>query len=371
MTIRPRGTVSLPLVPQRGMDILPWLRDCHRSLQQLRDRVIEVPNSKRGSKSHNPFDVSLRAVPDTDPVEYQVLVQDGWINERIPGVPIYPQNATPLYKPANILWGEDGASEDPPKEATDRREFPITIGQQVSVVVYVKATSEIGPPDPQDPVDPEDPTEPAEIKIEEEDEDSLYFIPPCADDQEGAAGEFHYKMAVLRDADAAHSGPWLEHFLAGSHIDHFGVFLHENGANPAPTGSGRVLKEYDPELNQYIYRLIEQGGELTVTENEGGIEIRGNEFDGSIEISVDGGSVQSLATVVDGLITEVNPVDIPLPDAFPGGLWGTFIWENYETNNFLELTFSNGLLTAAAATGLAGAGTEASPYGAGFESDSP
>ena len=364
--------IKMPPRVMKGQDITAeWANSIREAVWRLTMRGGPDIPAPRARKAHNPFDVLLEAVPDTDPVEYQVLVQDGWVNERIPGVNDPVTNATAVHKPHNILWGADGASESPVKAATDRREFPITIDQQVSILVYVNAEGGIELPSGN--TDPG----PTSIVVETEDEKSIHYVPPRPVDSDvGIAGEYHYKLAVLRDADATHSAPWLEIFLAGSHLDHFRDLPILDNSAAAAANIGRPFFKYKKDINTYLFRSLDAtAGQLEIEEidtaDDGAINIRGNSFDGEIEISVDGGSAQSLATVVDGLITEVNPVDIPLPDAFPGGLWGTFIWENYETNNFLELTFSNGALTGMTASASTGAGTEASPYAAGFESDSP
>jgi hypothetical protein len=58
----------------------------------------------------------------------------------------------------------------------------------------------------------------------------------------------------------------------------------------------------------------------------------------------------------------------------PAGLYGTFHWSYTDVlgggldSNYLELTFANGQLTAAAGTLLTGMGTVGSPYAGNFDS---
>jgi hypothetical protein len=241
---------------------------------------------------------------------------DGCINERIPGVQDPPVNATAVRKPWNILWGADTT---PPQLATDRRTFPITIGQQVSVLVNVAAEGNIELPAGA----PGTTLGPIEIAVEEEDEKSIHYVPPRpVDYDEGAAGVYHYKLAVLRDKDATHSGPWLELFLAGSHLSHFAELPILDNLTGAAEDIGRVFKEYDPETNTYQFRAIDTSeGELVITENEDGLALRGNSKDGTLTITIEGESPVTALTWVDGLVDQEGTTDIAIPaqEEFPGG----------------------------------------------------
>jgi len=48
MIIRPRGTVTLPRRSHAGLALIGWCKEVDRALQQLRDRVFEVPAGGRG-----------------------------------------------------------------------------------------------------------------------------------------------------------------------------------------------------------------------------------------------------------------------------------------------------------------------------------
>ena len=292
-----------------------WANSLREAVWRLTMRgTPEIIRPRGKGSSPNPFDVTLITIPGETPEDdptFKIRVHDGWVNERIPGVQDPPVNATAVHKPWNILWGDDAT---PPQLATDRRTFDITIGQQVSILVNVAAEGNIALPSGAPP----ETLGPTEIAVEEEDEDSVYWVPPCADDEEGAAGVFHYKMAVLRDADATHSGPWLEIFLAGSHLDHGGEFLVDNVSNPAPSGSGRVVKEYKEDANKFLFRLIKEGGQLKVNEEEDGIEVRGNEVSKYTEWKDEGASEGTKLEFDDGLRTTNEDQTILLPVVVAG-----------------------------------------------------
>jgi hypothetical protein len=315
-----------PRKPSLRMDVLAW---CLRMWEYVRESRVSVGPGLRLSRTSSgtiislegrrkgsggklpPFHVILKTEGTGEELSYSVNVADGWVNERIPGVQSPPSNATAVHKPFNILWGDDATAPDLP---TDRRKFPLSVGQQVSVLVNVVAEGQVGLPDDHPP----ETLGPTEIAIEEEDTDSVHWVPPCADDAEGSGGVFHYKLAVLRAADATHPTPWLEYFLSGSHIDHYGAFLLENAANPGPAGSARVLKEYDEQANKYVFRLIKKGGQLKVNEESDGIEIRGNEVSKWAEWKDEGASTGDKLEWDDGLMTTNENKTILLPVVVAG-----------------------------------------------------
>jgi len=133
--------------------------------------ILDPAKVRRATNKPNPFDVTLITGGTAEAPTYKVRVWDGWINERIPGVNDPATNATAVHKPWNILWGADGASRDPVKLATDHREFPISIGQQVAVLVNVSAEGNVALPDGSTAEGP------TEITVEEEDENSIHWVP--------------------------------------------------------------------------------------------------------------------------------------------------------------------------------------------------
>ena len=232
---------------------------------------INPPRKIAGRKL--PVDVTLRQTGPPAAPTSAVRVEDGWVSELIPGenTPAAPSCA--VHKPFNILWGAEATP--PETESTDRRQFDIAIGDQVSIVVYQDEEGGFGG-------DLAPAGGPVEIVIEPEESSgtpvSVHYNPPGGDVTTGDSGEIHYKLAVLRDIDADHASPWLEYFLAGSHIYvERDLPMLENTSTSGASGPGRVFKEYKPEDNQYKFRTIAKGGQLQVNENADDIEIRGND----------------------------------------------------------------------------------------------
>ncbi len=372
--------IPIPSAISDAKHIGRFSREVRKSVCALRDRSVIVRGGNGqsgGGYKPNPFDVRLIVIPaegEGDPT-YEVMVMDGWVNERIPGVQDPATNATAVHKPWNILWGDDASGD---QLATDRRTFPIAIGDQVSILVNVAAEGNSALPDGSTADGP------TEIAIEDEDEKSIHYVPPRpVDSDEGAAGVYHYKMAVLRDADATHSGPWLELFLAGSHLDHFAELPILDNMSGEADNKGRVFKEYDPETNTYNFRVLDATvGELTITENEDGVEIRGNENDGTLTVTIEGESPATVLEWTDGLIDQSGTTNIDIPAAYepPAGWWGVCSFKHFaevgdtEPYLVLEQTFENGVLTAVAVqepggTLTAVTGTEGAPGTAEFASN--
>jgi len=316
-----RRRMSLPInIPSRIVKdqaiTAAWANQVREAIARLASVKPKKSFGGGGGSKPNPFDVTLIVGGTTEAPTYKVSVADGWVNERIPGVQDPPVNATAVHKPWNILWGTDAVAPD---LGTDRRTFPISIGQQVSVIVNVAAEGNIELPAGA----PGTTLGPTEIAVEAEDEDSVHYVPPRpVDSDTGSAGVYHYKLAVLRAADATHSTPWLEIFLAGSHIDHFAELPILDNLTGAAEDIGRVFKEYDPETNTYTFRAIDTSeGELVVTETEDGLGLRGNSKDGTLTITIDGESPVTALTWVDGLVDQEGTTDIAIPaqEEFPGG----------------------------------------------------
>jgi hypothetical protein len=118
--------------------------------------------------------------------------------------------------------------------------------------------------------------------------------------------------------------------LHTGHIDQFQPSLLDNTASSG--GGAGVLQKFEPTTGKWMLRRIVAGTGVTVTENTNSISIARNAA---------------------------------------SGIWGTFFWtfadELSSFTSTLELTFENGILTAAAGDGT-GDGTEASPYNLQFES---
>jgi hypothetical protein len=219
-------------------------------------------------------------------------VQDGWVNERSP---LSTSNVTFVHKPGNILT--DGV----------RTRFPISIGDQISLVVHVDSSGGLdsGSGDP------------TELAITEEDEASTHYDPPVGDETAGSGGTYYYKLGVLRDADASHASPWIENFLAGSHVDHFRELPKFKKAG----GSYDIFKEFDSTVGQYKTRGLTAGDGITITETSTALEFSIDEeyfdgFSGDVTIrDCDGdplatppidGTIRMRLRVVNGIIVGVN-----------------------------------------------------------------
>lgn len=245
---------------------------------------------------------------------YSVSLTDGWVSEVIPGENTPPAPAGAFHKPFNLLWGDDAVSPNLP---TDRRTFDMSIGQQLSVVVYQDEEGAFGG-------DLAPAGGPVEVVVEDEESSgtavSVHYNPPGGDVITGDSGEIHYKIAVLRDADADHDQPWLEIFLGGSNINVLrDLPMLENTAESAATGIGRVFKEYDPTTNQYKFRPISKGaGQLQVNESADDIEVRGNDktFDVIFMQETDASPTEiARVSFEDGLGMEDENVTVTIPKA--------------------------------------------------------
>lgn len=188
-----------------------------------------------------PFDIT---VFNGSGGSYEVTVQDGWVNERSP---ISSGNVTYCHKPGNIMT------------AGERTRFSIGIGDQVSLVVNVDENGGI------------DSTggDPVEIAITNEDTASTHYDPPVAADT-GSGGVYYYKLGVLRDADATHPTPWIERFLAGSHVSHF----RELPRFKKKAGTYDIFKEFDASAGEYKTKGLTAGEGIDIVDDNNSLEIK-------------------------------------------------------------------------------------------------
>lgn len=164
---------------------------------------------------------------------YKVKFTTGYVNERIPG----DAEALAVNEIKDLKWGGDAPEG---KTAEDPREFTITIGQQASVIVYVDEDGSLGgSAAPSGYV--------AALTIETEDTASTHYLPPQGDESAGTPGVYHYKIAVLNAADADHPIPWIEPFLAGSHISHW----RDLPRFKKQAGTYDIFKKYDGGQEKY------------------------------------------------------------------------------------------------------------------------
>ena len=207
-----------------------------------------------------PFDLQLLVDDSGEEPAYKVTIAPGIVQERVPGnVPALIE-----YQANNI--GLIGAP---------RAEFAIVVGQQISLVVNVRAVGTIGA----------DGGDAVTAVIEGENPDSVHYIPPCADDAEGVPGAYHYKLGVLRASPVEGEPPYLEQWLAGSHIDHFqDVTRLDNTSNAVSADSARVVKKYDADTNRYLIRFLTKhpDSQMQIVEQPDAMQVRGSAIDGSL-----------------------------------------------------------------------------------------
>ena len=270
---------------------------------QLREFTVLAYNARPiEANEGSPFAVSLASESGG---QYSVTVADGYVCERIPGA----AQSDALYNsiPGN-LTNADGT----------RKKFPIGVGQQVSVVVPIKESGEL------DDNASTGGNTGVYVLVEQVDSPSIHYIPkaPNSDDTYGQKGYYHYKLAVLQNADENHATPWLENFLAGSHIDHFRDLPTLDNTMGGGVGVGRVFNKFDPGDGgttppTYKLRALKQGvaGQIKIHEKQTSdtpqlpyIEIAGNGVDGSAGFSLArvGPSIAETVVISDGL-TEVEP----------------------------------------------------------------
>ena len=249
------------LKPQRATPNTPvkaeHINSHARAIEEIQSRIDTfVPNTKPPfvpGKIPPPFHVSFTTGGTKEAPTYKASVYYGRVCDRIPGT----SDALKYYEPHNLKWGEDGAAQDPPQPADSFRTFGITVGQQISIVVYTNNLGKIG-----GSAAPE--KGPVEITVGAENlHDSTHYRPPAGDDDYGSEGIYYYKLAVLRAATDRRP-VYLEKFLSGSNIDNWHELPNvDNLDNTGTTGTARVLKRIDPGNGKYELRtLVEFDSEL-------------------------------------------------------------------------------------------------------------
>jgi hypothetical protein len=202
-----------------------------------------------------PFEVTLFSELESEGATrtWKVVVADGYVNERLPGG---TGDALIAHFPENI---EDAGSRVP---------FTVEAGKQVSLIVEVDEDGEINPEGADDAV---------RVAIEDIDEASTHFEPKIGDASTGVAGVYHYKLATIEESDTPDLLK-LKSYLAGSHISHFRELpLLKNLPDAATADTGRIVKEYDKDSNEYRFRSIAKGdGQLRVDEDGDNVTVRGN-----------------------------------------------------------------------------------------------
>ena len=292
-----------------------------------------------------PFEVTLYGETDaeSEEVSWKVTVADGYVNERIPGG---EGDALIAHVPENIRLGDAAV---PPQQASDRIPFAVTENQQVSLIVEVDEKGAIESAGEEDAV---------RVVIEDIDEESVHYVPKIGDASTGEAGTYHYKLATIEPPTEPGGPLKLVLFLSGSHISHFRELpLLVNLPETATSGTGRIVKEYDKDSNEYRFRSIAKGdGQLRVDEDGDNVTVRGNGVAATLRYQIEGESAVDIAEFEDGLLVTEEPVtiQIPTPTLPDDGWWGTLLFEHFAENGdttpyqALELTIENGRIIAVA-----------------------
>jgi hypothetical protein len=329
-----------------------WANSIREAIWRLSQRKPPIQSATPAFSAPNPFEVSLFRLGEI----WKVTIEDGYVNERVPGG---TGDALKVHYPANIESGGD------------RVPFTVIDGKQVSLIVEVDEEGEITAAG-SDPA--------VRVAIEDIDEESTHFEPKIGDASTGVAGVYHYKLATIEEGDTA-GVLELKNYLAGSHISHFRELpLLKNLPDGATADTGRIIKEYDKDSNQYRFRSIAKGdGQLRVEEDGDNVTVRGNDVAATLRYQVEGESAVDIAEFEDGLITTESPTTIPIPKLPVDGWWGTLLWEHFidigDTSPYLALqaTIENGRIMSVSKQDPGGSmtavsGTEGTPGTAGFAS---
>ena len=201
---------------------------------------------------------------------YFFTITDGCINERIPGAIAYATGKACKAIPPNTEL------ED---EIEERKRFDITVGQQISVIVKVLDTGRVS--EAEDAV-----TVVAEDERDEHDADGGVHYIPVAGSTYGVAGEYHYKLALLKPPVYGVKPAWLKMVLAGSHLSHWQDL-------PRFATPGGVAMSYDAADNKY--------------------SVRGNSVNGSITFKDCSNNVIKTVAWADGLITTAENITLIVP----------------------------------------------------------
>ncbi len=300
MNIRNSSTqIPLPSIVDDARWIGRFSREVRKSIAALRDRKIVGGSAPFTPYKAIPFDITLNIVGASGSESYEVTIQDGWVNERSTAT---TAAAASVHKPSNIYT------------AGERTKFPLDIGDQVSLVVHVDADGGLDSSG----------GDPVEIAITEEDEESSHYDPAVGDESSGSGGTYYYKLGVLRGADSSHPAPWIEKFLAGSHVDHFRELPKFKKAG----GSYDIFKEYDAGAGQYKTKGISEGDGIKITNNENYLEFAIDDdyfvgYSGDVTIrDCDGdlgatppvdGTIRMRLRISNGLIVGVNETTTEQP----------------------------------------------------------
>jgi hypothetical protein len=147
------------------------------------------------------------------------------------------------------------------------------------------------------------------------------------DNASGTTGYRHIRIAeIIEDPNSSGTPPLLitKQLLTG-HIDHFQNELVDN----VDTTGSNILKSFDLATGKFLLRTLTAGAGITITENAD-----------SVEVAADGAGGGKYATIRLWFADANNP----------------------SNDNNVEITFTNGILSAASATNLTGDGSLGNPF---------
>ena len=325
MIIKPKGSVTVPKYPRGLGDLIGWARTVNHAIQQLRDRVFDVPtNIQKSVKNDFQFQVSVKKEDST----WKASVTLGYL------LFINPKNdADPVSK----YWTPETLDDDPAPT------FTVDDGE----ALYIKVITDLN-------------GIPTAVTVESapNDQATIHYQPPPDDpDAVSIAGEYYYKLAEFSIVDEA---------MKVKQFQHGGPILHVaelwEGLNIG-NGDYPIFKKHNPEDNKYEFRKLEQatGGEAIIVPLTGAIgdeikfrAVTGRATDPQIDVSADGDlirvkgnsfdNVLSLAggqtlTVVDGLISSATDAG--------SGVTTNVIIKSCDSSaiDLLTLEIENGLIT--------------------------
>jgi len=252
--------------------------------------VIPKGSNQPGKDTLPPFHVRLGVNRGESPT-YYVTITDGYVNERIPGG---EDDALSTHFPENI------------KDGDNRATFPVSAGEQVSLIVEVDEHGAITASGAEAAV---------RVEVESVNPTSTHYEPKIGDASTGIAGIYHYQLAIIEAPEVEGGSPTVKRVLSGSHISHFRELPKIVNLPEGSTANvGRIIKEYDKPSNQYRFRSIAKGdGQLRVDESGDNVTVRGNGKDFVLRYQVEGSSAVDAATFEDGLCTDEGSVTIPIP----------------------------------------------------------
>lgn len=193
------------------------------------------------------------------------------------------------------------------KDGTDPKYYDVENGKQISIIVNVTNMGGIsGVPN---------------VTVEDINPDSSHYWSPCADDQTGSTGIYHYTM-IKMESDA------FEKVHCGSIVDHFQDIPYiDNTFNPPAAGQARSIKDYNPANDKFSVRLVEQRpttdpipAQVKILEQTDTILVTGNSLSGSVVVTVNNEPAGYPITWMDGLVTSSGDTvwDVTIPNLSGG-----------------------------------------------------